>query len=186
MSVAKLLKQLSKMSEEEKAEIMEFMSKDETEEVGQDNKQVETQEPQPKEEDKKEVETQPEKKEQVSEVAKTTDDTNVEKTPQPQEQMQGQEQVYTEGDQAVGISINDVALKSDIQAKFDAFEAKLDSLVKENKDLKEQLSKSQDEAKDLHNKYERDDFGNQAERNFGKVNKANDYESADDYLKRFR
>lgn len=172
------------MSEEEKAEIMEFMSKDETEEVGQDNKQVETQEPQPKEEDTKEVETQPEKKEQVSEVAKTTDDTNVEKTPQPQEQMQ--EQVYAEGEQAVGININDVALKSDIQAKFDAFEAKLDSLVKENKDLKEQLSKSQDEAKDLHNKYERDDFGNQAERNFGKTNKANDYESADAYLKRFR
>lgn len=179
MSVAKIFKQFSKMSEEEKADFMELISKDDVEEVAQDTKQIETQEPQV-EEDKK-VETQPEEKEQISETAKTIDDTNVEEKPQ-----EAQEQEYQEQEQAIGIPIQDVALKSEIQAKFDAFEAKLDSLVKENKDLKEKLSKSQDEAKDLHNKYERDDFGNQAERNFGKVNKSNSYESADDYLKRFR
>lgn len=188
MSVAKIFKQFSKMSDEEKQDFMDLISKDD-EEVEQDSEQVvDTKEPQ---EEGKAVDVKPEENKQVSEEAKTSDDTNVsQETNDNKEEEQAQEQEPQAEEEidksAVGININDVALKSEVMAQLEAMQAKLDSIVKENKDLKEELSKSQEKANELHNKYERDDFGNQSERNFGSKNKSNPYVSADDYLKSFK
>lgn len=180
MSVAKIFKQFSKMSEDEQKDFLDLISKDE-EETPQDSEQVvDTKEPQ-KEDNVAEV--KPEEEEQVSEEAKTSEDTNASQQANENVQPEIEESI---DNSAVGININDVALKSDIMAQLDAMQAKIDSIVKENKDLKEELSKSQEKANELHNKYERDDFGNQSERNFGEKRKSNPYESADEYLKRFK
>lgn len=176
MSVAKLYKQFSKLSDEERAELMDLLN--DNEEVEQKvNEQVVETKPQQKEEKMENVETQPKEEEKKDgEVVNKTDETIVEEQPQVKEQV---------NDDFTGIDISQVALKDDVNAKLDAMNAKLEAIIKENQDLKDKLSNAEKENQDLHSKYEKGDFGNNAERNFGEKDFGQSYESADDYLKKF-
>ncbi len=178
MGVSKLFKQFSKMTEEEKADFMELISNDE-EEVKEDKEveQVVEETQNPKAETK--VKAQPKEEKKDSEVVEKTDDTIVE---QPKVEAQAQVEEVEKFD---GISLNDVVLKDDFKAQIDALNAKLESIVKENKDLKDKLNDAEGKAKDLHDKYERDDFGSQVDKNYGEKDFGKSYESADDYLKKF-
>ena len=65
-----------------------------------------------------------------------------------------------------------------------AFEAKLDAVVKENGDLKNELSKKSDELTGMKDKYENKDFGNfQKQGVMAKDKSANS--SFDEYSKAF-
>lgn len=59
-----------------------------------------------------------------------------------------------------GIPISDLVTKEELAERFAAFEAKYEAVVKENVDLKEKLSKSEEENTGLKDKYENKDFGN--------------------------
>ena len=186
MGVSKLFKQFSKMTDEEKADFMELISNDD-EEVEKDKevKQV-VEETQTQKENNKEAEakadTQPNDEKKDSEVVDKTDETIVEKEPNA-EAPNGAE--VKEVESFDGVPISEVALKADVNAKIDALNAKLEAIVKENKDLKDKLSEAENKANDLHNKYEREDFGSQVDKNYGDKNIGKPYESADDYLKKF-
>lgn len=187
MGVSKLFKQFSKMTEEEKADFMELISNDD-EEVKEDKevKQV-VEETQTQKENNKEVEakveTQPNEEKKDSEVIENkTDEAIVENEPNAEAQNGAEVKEVEAFD---GISINDVALKTDVDAKIDALNAKLESIVKENKDLKDKLSEAEGKAKDLHEKYEKGDFGSQVDKNYGEKDFGHSYESADEYLKKF-
>ena len=179
MGVSKLFKQFSKMSPEEQADFMELISKDDEESnEAEDGKQVVEQ---PNQEEKRvetnaKVETQPKENEKDSEVVDKTDEAIVEEQPVVNEQV---------NEDFEGINLSEVALKSDVKAQLDAMNAKIESILKENKDLKDELSNAKKENQDLHSKYEKGDFGNNAERNFGEKDLGKTYESADEYLKKF-
>lgn len=179
MGVSKLFKQFSKMTDEEKADFMELISNDE-DEVEKDKEVKQVVETQAQNENNKTnaVETQPKEDKKDSEVVDKTDETIVETQQQPQP-------TFSDGGQAEGININEVALKQDVDAKIDALNAKLESILKENQDLKDKLSEAEGKAKNLHEKYEKDDFGNQADKNYGEKDFGQSYESADEYLKKF-
>lgn len=173
MSVAKLLKQFSKLTDEQKAEVMEyFANDDDTEPEQKSNEQVEqTQEPQQKE-DKSKPEVKQEPKQEPQ--------------PQPQPNPQPTPQVdVEEANDFKGIDINQVVLKEDLDARFSAMNAKLDAVLKENADLKDKLADAEKQKEDLHKKYEYDDFGNQAQKDYGNVDNSTPYQSADDYVKQF-
>lgn len=174
MSVAKLLKQFSKLTDEQKAEVMEYFSNDDdnTEPEQKSNEQVEqTQEPQPKE-DKSKPEVKQEPKQEPQ--------------PQPQPNPQPTPQVdVEEANDFKGIDINDVVLKGDLDERLNAMSAKLDAIIKENADLKDKLADAEKQKNDLHKKYEYDDFGNQAQKDYGNVDNSTPYQSADDYVKQF-
>lgn len=172
MSVAKLLKQFSKLTDEQKAEVMEYLSDDDNTEEQKSNEQVEqTQEPQPKE-DKSKPEVKQEPKQEPQ--------------PQPQPNPQPTPQVdVEEANDFKGIDINDVVLKGDLDERLNAMSAKLDAIIKENADLKDKLADAEKQKNDLHKKYEYDDFGNQAQKDYGNVDNSTPYQSADDYVKQF-
>jgi outer membrane biosynthesis protein TonB len=175
MSVAKLLKQFSKLTDEQKAEVMEYLSDDDDNtEEHKSNEQVEqTQEPQQKEDKSKPEVKQEPKQEQ-------------EPQPQPNPNPQPTPQVDVEEDNDFkGIDINQVVLKEDLDARFSAMNAKLDAVLKENADLKDKLADAEKQKEDLHKKYEYDDFGNQAQKEYGKGDNSTPYQSADDYVKQF-
>lgn len=173
MGVSKLFKQFSKMTDEEKADFMELISNDdEGEKEDKEIKQVVEAQTQ-----NEEVKTQPKEEKKDSEVVEKTDEAIVENS-QPQAQVE-------EVEKFEGLSLNDVVLKDDFKAQIDALNAKLESIVKENQDLKEKLNDAEGKAKDLHDKYEREDFGSQVDKNYGEKDFGKSYESADDYLKKF-
>lgn len=63
-----------------------------------------------------------------------------------------------------GISIDDVVTKDFLKEMLDGFSAKLDAVLKENKDLKEKLAEKETENGNLKEKYENHDFGNTAKK----------------------
>lgn len=63
-----------------------------------------------------------------------------------------------------GISIDDVVTKDFLKEMLDGFSAKLDAVLKENKDLKEKLAEKENENGNLKEKYENHDFGNTAKK----------------------
>ena len=58
-----------------------------------------------------------------------------------------------------GIRVEDLVTKDMLAERLSALEAKFDAVVKENSDLKEQLSNKSDELKGMQDKYENKDFG---------------------------
>ena len=59
-----------------------------------------------------------------------------------------------------GIPIEDLVTKDMLTERLAAFEAKFNAVVKENEDLKNQLSVKSDELNGMKDKYENKDFGN--------------------------
>lgn len=62
--------------------------------------------------------------------------------------------------QGNGIDINDLVTKDMLAQRLSALEAKFDAVVKENSDLKSQLSTKSEELDGMKDKYENKDFGN--------------------------
>lgn len=128
-----------------------------------DNKQkesnfMELDEKKVEEEVKVEKETETETPKEEVKVEKETETETETETPteQPQTNEPRIEETPSEGN---GISIDQVVTKDYLKEVIDGFTAKLDALFKENADLKEQLSKKDEEIGTMKDKYETKDFG---------------------------
>lgn len=95
--------------------------------------------------------------EKVAETPKAEDNTSNENTTDDEEPTA---QVQDAEPQGNGVDVNDLVTKDMLSEALKSMEAKFDAVVKENKDLKDALSQSKQDADDLRNKYENKDFGN--------------------------
>ena len=93
------------------------------------------------------------KEEKTEETTKTTDDTTKDEEPTAP-------QVNETEPQGNGVRIEDLVTKEMLAERLAAFEAKFNAVVKENGDLKEQLSSKSEELDGMKDKYENKDFGN--------------------------
>lgn len=94
-----------------------------------------------------------EKEEKTEETPETTDDTTKDEEPTAP-------QVEDTEPQGNGIPIEELVTKDMLAQRLAAFEAKFNAVVKENQDLKEQLSSKSEELDGMKDKYENKDFGN--------------------------
>lgn len=134
------------MADEKEVKTNEVETKVETENNDVDKEKstdvVETKEEEKVEEPKKEEPTAPAEEETAKEEEPTA--------PQVEE---------TEP-QGNGIDINELVTKDMLAQRLSALEAKFDAVVKENQDLKDQLSSKSEELDGMKDKYENKDFGN--------------------------
>ena len=93
------------------------------------------------------------KEEKTEETTETTDDTTKDEEPTAP-------QVEDTEPQGNGIPIEELVTKDMLAQRLAAFEAKFNAVVKENQDLKEQLSSKSEELDGMKDKYENKDFGN--------------------------
>ena len=144
----------------------------------------------PKKEEKKvdAVEAEKETKE-VEETEETTETNEVEETSSEdgnEEQAENQEEETVEEPQVTetedvgnGIRVEDLVTKSELTDKLASFEAKLDAVLKENADLKEQNSQ-------IKEKYEEKDFGNVAKKGTFEKDASTEHSSYEEYAKQFK
>lgn len=82
------------------------------------------------------------------------------------------------------IPVEDLVTKEDLKQALEAFNAKIDALIKENKDLTDKLTNAEKENSGLKEKYEDKDFGDMAKQgSIVKDTDAND--TFDEYAKKF-
>lgn len=103
------------------------------------------------------VETKEEKVEETDKKEETTEPTEEETTKDDEPTAPEVAETETQGN---GIDINDLVTKDMLAQRLSALEAKFDAVVKENSDLKNQLSSSNEELGAMKDKYENKDFGN--------------------------
>ena len=185
-----LLKKVQSLSPEEKdlfRKALEVNKSDKVEEV-KDDKVVEEEtkesekvddekvgEEKKEEGENKMAEEKVSEEKEKSEVEETTKDTDASKVSEEEVKEEKTEtesgetpEVEEMSQSAEGISIKDLVTKEELFAKFEAFEAKYDAVVKENEDLKNRLSQMED-------KYENKDFGSVQRKGIDvKNNSAND------------
>lgn len=132
--------------------------------------------------------TETEKKEEVE--TKPSEDANVDNgdnNPEDKGEEQGDNntiQDIQEPETPNAIAVEDLVTKEDLRLVLEAFSAKLDAVLKENKDLTDKLANSEKENSGLKEKYEDKDFGDMAKQgSIVKDNDAND--SFDDYARKF-
>lgn len=131
------LKRSSIMDDEKKVETAKVEEETKTDEVKQDK-------PDDKVEDtEKKVEVETDKKEE-----------------EPTKEEQTAPEVEETEPVGNGIRIEDLVTKDELMERLSAFEAKFEAVVKENTDLKNQLSAAKEESNGLKEKYENKDFGN--------------------------
>lgn len=134
------------MADEKEVKTNEVETKVETENNDVDKEKstdaVETKEEEKVEEPKKEEPTAPTEEETAKDEEPTAP------------------QVEDTEPQGNGIDINDLVTKDMLAQRLSALEAKFDAVVKENSDLKNQLSSSNEELGAMKDKYENKDFGN--------------------------
>jgi hypothetical protein len=124
-------------------------------EVKKDEVETSTVEPEKKETETKEVETV--KEDKGEEVAKEPEMDEVSGDPDAEEPTAV---VQETTETANAIRIEDLVTKEVLAERLAALEAKLDAVVKENEDLKTNLSSKSDELNNMKDKYENKDFGN--------------------------
>lgn len=152
--------------------------------------------------DKEEVKTE-EKVEKSTPTEETTKTTETEKETvekKPDAEPTDKENLPVENENAEGdnntiqeiqepetpnaIPVEDLVTKEDLKQALEAFSAKLDAVLKENKDLTEKLANSEKENSGLKEKYEDKDFGDMSKK--GVITKDNDAnDSFDEYSKKF-
>lgn len=93
------------------------------------------------------------KEEKTEETTETTNDTTKDEEPTAP-------QVNETEPQGNGVRVEDLVTKDMLAERLAAFEAKFNAVVKENQDLKEQLSSKSEELDGMKDKYENKDFGN--------------------------
>ena len=103
------------------------------------------------------AETKEEKVEETDKKEETPAPTNEEPTKDEEPTAPQVEETEPQGN---GIDINDLVTKDMLAQRLSALEAKFDAVVKENSDLKNQLSNKNDELNGMKDKYENKDFGN--------------------------
>lgn len=91
--------------------------------------------------------------EKTEETTETTDDTAKDEEPTAP-------QVSETEPQGNGVRIEDLVTKEMLAERLAALEAKFDAVVKENSDLKDELSSKSEELDGMKDKYENKDFGN--------------------------
>ena len=124
-----------------------------------------------------------EEKTEVTETDKKEEETKEEPTDAAKEEPTDPQVSETEPS-GNGIRIEDLVTKDMLAERLSALEAKFDAVVKENSDLKEQLSNKSDELKGMQDKYENKDFGGFQKQGILDKNKyANS--SFDEYSKQF-
>ena len=84
----------------------------------------------------------------------------VEKEPEGTEEEPTAPQVNETEQSGNGVRVEDLVTKDMLAERLAALEAKFDAVVKENSDLKNQLSSKSDELEGMKEKYENKDFGN--------------------------
>ena len=120
----------------------------ETEKVETENKEVEKPTEEVAKEDVKKVE---ETKKEEEPTEKAPEDATTEEPTEPQVN-----ETETAGN---GIRVEDLVTKDLLAERLAAIEAKLDAVVKENSDLKTELSSKNDELDGMKDKYENKNFG---------------------------
>lgn len=103
------------------------------------------------------VETKEEKVEETDKKEETAEPTEEETTKDDEPTAPEVAETETQGN---GIDINDLVTKDMLAQRLSALEAKFDAVVKENSDLKDKLSSSNEELGAMKDKYENKDFGN--------------------------
>ena len=93
------------------------------------------------------------KEEKTEETTETTDDTTKDEEPTAP-------QVNETEPQGNGVRVEDLVTKEMLAERLAALEAKFDAVVKENSDLKDELSSKSEELDGMKDKYENKDFGN--------------------------
>lgn len=130
----------------------EVKAKDEQEKPAPAQEEVKT------EEKATETETQTEKPAEGAEAEGAKETTEATETTDGQTETTTQEVQETEG-VGNGVRVEDLVTKDLLAERLAAFEAKLDAVMKENQDLKDELSKAKSETDGLKAKYEEKDFG---------------------------
>lgn len=197
-------KRFNKLSPEEKQNVREMVNNETISETTEkqkvkkrrkkimaDEKEVKTNEV----ETKVETENNDVDKEKSTDVVETKEEEKVEEPkkeeptapaeePTAQEEQPSAPQVEDTEPQGNGIDINDLVTKDMLAQRLSALEAKFDAVVKENSDLKNQLSSKNEELDGMKDKYENKDFGNfQKQGVMAKDKSANS--SFDEYSKAF-
>lgn len=108
------------------------------------------------EKDEKVEEKVEETEEKVEDTDKSTDDSD--KTTEDEEPTAPQ--VEDTEPQGNGVRVEDLVTKDMLAERLAALEAKFEAVVKENSDLKNELSSKSDELDGMKDKYENKDFGN--------------------------
>lgn len=122
------------------------------------------------------AENKPETTPENSKTEENKEDNNGEQQNAEQNEEATAIQVQETEPQGNGILLNDLVTKDELKERLSAMEAKFDAIVKENQDLKNELSGMKD-------KYENKDFGNMQKQ--GVDAKQNQYETFDEYSKQF-
>lgn len=128
------------------------------------------------------VQTQPEENKQDTETSEKVDESVVENAQQDNGVVEESEE--TQDQEAIGYSLADVVTKDKLEQYMAGFQAKLDSIIKENADLKEKLAQKDSQVNDLKDKYENGDFGVERNNKVETTEKTT-YESYSDYMKKF-
>ena len=143
-------KQKVKKGEKTMADENEVKDKAETSKVETENNEVDKEKSTDVVEKDDKVEKNEEKTEETTE---TTDDTAKDEEPTAP-------QVSETEPQGNGVRIEDLVTKEMLAERLAALEAKFDAVVKENSDLKDELSSKSEELDGMKDKYENKDFGN--------------------------
>ena len=124
-------------------------------------------------------ETAPAKGEEVKkeEVKEETTEKKSE-TPAPEETAQSEPTVDETEPEGNGVPLDLVVLKPYLDERLAAFEAKLDAVLKENADLKSELSATKD-------RYETKDFGNAQRQGMQEMKNRGANDTFDEYSKQF-
>ena len=163
-------KRFNKLSPEEKQNVREMVNNEtisettEKQKVNKRRKKIMADEKEVKtnEVDTSKVETENNEveKENPTDVVETKEE-KVEETDKKEETTEPTAPEVAETEpQGNGIDINDLVTKDMLAQRLSALEAKFDAVVKENSDLKDKLSSSNEELGAMKDKYENKDFGN--------------------------
>lgn len=154
---------MAELENVKKEEVVDETTKGE--EIADNKEKVENKETEVKDNEKKE------------DVAEEKAEETTEQAPQVQE---------TE-EQGNGVRVEDLVTKDMLADRLSALEAKFDAVIKENEDLKAQITNKEDELNGMKDKYENKDFGNVQKAGTSQDKKANNAfaESYAEYAKQF-
>lgn len=185
----KIQKILGSLTPEEKAEFIESLKEEDTgKEVTPQNDPKDENPDKVVEQPKEEKETDSQKEVQTSSV--NAEDNKVEANPAPQKEVNPVDEqsstVEVVDEQNNGNedlrSIDDFVSKKELQDLMKSFEAKYQAVVDEANKAKEELAKAKEENEGLHNKYEKDPFGDMFTEQEPKKKDNKPVESFDDYF----
>ena len=149
-------------------------------------------------EETKKVDSKNEGAEKETEKTEKTEETDKKEEKSEEENKPAEEQPSDEvqevSNTAEGLTIDQIATKDMVNERFSALEAKIDAILKENADLKEEIAKEKsesakkdDELNGMKEKYENSDFGTAQKKGMpSDMNKASSGSLFDDWMQQYR